>query len=180
MDCGEKVSGGLIVAGGYGSVLFELAIEVFHEVARLVQFLVVGALELSIALGRDHGRFSCRKQRLDDTQIGIEGLVRQQGIGLHLRQQRVSAFQIVGLPCGQQERQRIAKRIDHGMDFGAQPAFAAPDRLVFAVFFWAPALCWCARTIVLSIMAYSLSASAASISNIFFHTPLFAQRENRV
>jgi hypothetical protein len=180
MDCGEKVSGGLIVAGGNGSVLFELAIEVFHEVARFVHFLVVGALELSIALGRDHGRFSCRKQRLDDTQIGIEGLVRQQGIGLHLRQQRVSAFQIVGLTCGQQERQRIAKRIDHGMDFGAQPAFAAPDRLVFAVFFWAPALCWCARTMVLSIMAYSLSASAASISNIFFHTPLFAQRENRV
>jgi hypothetical protein len=27
----------------------------------------------------------------------------------------------VGLPSGQQERQRIAKRIDHGMDFGAQP-----------------------------------------------------------
>ena len=54
------------------------------------------------------------------------------------------------------------------MDFGAQSAFAAPDRLVFAVFFWAPALCWCARTIVLSIMAYSLSASAANISNIFF------------
>jgi hypothetical protein len=66
------------------------------------------------------------------------------------------------------------------MDFGAQPAFAAPDRLVFAGFFLAPALCWCARTIVLSIMAYSLSASAASISNIFFHMPLFAQCENRV
>ena len=29
-------------------------------------------------------------------------------------------------------------------------------------------------------MAYSLSASAANISNTFFHTPLFAQRENRV
>jgi len=33
---------------------------------------------------------------------------------------------------------------------------------------------------VLSIMAYSLSASAASISKSFFHTPLLAQRENRV
>jgi hypothetical protein len=52
----------------------------------------------------------------------------------------------VALSCGQQERQRIAKRIDHSMDFGAQPAFAALDRLVFAGFFWAPALCWCART----------------------------------
>ena len=55
-----------------------------------------------------------------------------------------------------------------------------PDRLVFTVFFCAPALCWWARTIVLSIMAYSLSASAAKISNIFFQTPLFAHREKRV
>ena len=33
---------------------------------------------------------------------------------------------------------------------------------------------------MLSIMAYSLSASLASISNSFFHTPLLAQREKRV
>jgi hypothetical protein len=31
----------------------------------------------------------------------------------------------------QEEGQRIAKCIDHGMDFRAQSAFAAPDRLVF-------------------------------------------------
>src|SRR6516162_10177901 len=84
----------------------------------------------------------------------------------------------MGLPGRQEEGQRIAEGIDHGMDFRAQPAFAAPDRLVFIVFFWA--LCWCARTMVLSIIAYSLSASAASISKIFFQTPLLAQRENRV
>src|SRR6266403_5519188 len=84
------------------------------------------------------------------------------------------------LPWRQEEGKRIAQGIDQRMDFGAQSAFAAPDRLVFTLFFWAPALCWCARTIVLSIMAYSLSASAAKISNTFFHTPLLAQRENRV
>jgi hypothetical protein len=33
---------------------------------------------------------------------------------------------------------------------------------------------------VLSIMAYLLSASAANMSNIFFQTPVLAQRENRV
>jgi hypothetical protein len=47
----------------------------------------------------------------------------------------------MGLPRSQKEGQRIAQAIDHGMDFRAQSAFAAPDRLVFAVFFWAPALC---------------------------------------
>jgi hypothetical protein len=44
-------------------------------------------------------------------------------------------LQIMGLPRSQEEGQWIAKRIDHGMDFGAQSAFAAPDRLVVAVFF---------------------------------------------
>jgi hypothetical protein len=39
------------------------------------------------------------------------------------------------LPRSQEEGQRIAKRINHGMDFRAQSAFATPDRLVFAIFF---------------------------------------------
>src|SRR6516165_3872280 len=68
---------------------------------------------------------------------------------------RVGALQIMRLTTGQEERKRVAQRVDREMDFCAQPTFAAPDRLIFAVFFWAPALCWWARTMVLSIMAYS-------------------------
>lgn len=135
MYAGEEVSGSLVIAGRNGSVLLELTIEVLHEVARLVQFLVVGALNRSITFGRNDKLFSCRKQRLDDAFIGIESLVCQQGVGLHLGQKHVGTLQIMGLPRSQEEGQRIAKGVDHGMDFGAQPAFAAPDRLVFAVFF---------------------------------------------
>jgi len=135
MYAGEEVSGSLVIAGRNGSVLLELTIEVLHEVARLVQFLVVGALNRSITLGRNDELFSCRKQRLDDAFIGIESLVCQQGVGLHLGQKHVGTLQIMGLPRSQEEGQRIAEGVDHGMDFGAQPAFAAPDRLVFAVFF---------------------------------------------
>ena len=135
MDAGEEVSGGLVIAGRNRSVLLELTIEILHEVAGLVQFLVEEALNLSITLGRNDELFSCRKQRRDDALIGIESLVCQQGVGLHLGQKRVGTFQIMGLPRSQEEGQRIAKGIDHGMDFRAQSAFAAPDRLVFAVFF---------------------------------------------
>ena len=141
MNASEEVYGGLVVAGRNRAVLLELAIEVLHEVARFVHFLVVEALNLSITLGRNDELFSCRKQRRDDALIGIESLVCQQGVGLHLGQKRVGTFQIMGLPRSQKEGQRIAQGIDHGMDFRAQSAFAAPDRLVFAVFFWAPALC---------------------------------------
>ena len=135
MDDREEVSGGLVIAGRNRSVLLELTIEVLHEVARFVHFFVVEALKLSITLGRNDELFSCRKQRFDDTLIGIGSLVCQQGVGLHLGQKQVGTLQIMGLPRSQEEGQRISKGVDHGMDFGAQSAFAAPDRLVFAVFF---------------------------------------------
>lgn len=180
MDAGEEVSGGLVVARGNGAVLLELAVEILDEMACLVHFFIKSALVFAIALRRDHDVFSCLAKRFDHPLVGIEGFVCHQSLGLHLRKQHVGPFQVMGLARGEEEGKRIAQGIDQGMDFGAQSAFAAPDRLVFTVFFWAPALCWWARTMVLSIMAYSLSASAANISNIFFHTPLLAQRENRV
>ena len=89
----------------------------------------------------DHERLSPCKQRLNYPLVGIEGLVCQQDLGRHIGQQRVGALQIMGLARRQDEVQRIAQRIDKRMNLGAQPAFAAPDRLVFAVFFCAPALC---------------------------------------
>ena len=78
---------------------------------------------------------------MDDAQVGIEGFVGQEGTSLHVRQQGVRALQVVGLARGQEEADRIAQSIDQGMDLGAQAAFASADRLIFAVFFWAPALC---------------------------------------
>jgi hypothetical protein len=66
MDAGEEVSGGLVIAGGNRPVPLELTKEILHEVARLVQLLVVEALNLSINFGRNDELFSCREQRLDD------------------------------------------------------------------------------------------------------------------
>jgi hypothetical protein len=53
----------------------------------------------------------------------------------------VGADEIMCLAAGEMEADRIADRIDQSMDFGAQPAAGAADGLVFAIFFWAPALC---------------------------------------
>jgi hypothetical protein len=180
MNAGEEVSGGFIIAGRDGSKLFELADEILDEMARLVHLFVEIPRRLATASGWNYWRLARRHEGFDHALIGIEGFIRQHGIGFHLRQERVGTFEIMCLTAGQEERKRIAQGVDHEMDFCAQPAFAASDRLIFAIFFWAPALCWWARTIVLSIMAYSLSASAAKSSNIFFQTPLLAQRENRV
>lgn len=109
MNASEEVYGGLVVAGRNRAVLLELAIEVLHEVASFVHFLVVEALNLSITLGRNDELFSGRKQRRDDALIGIESLVCQQGVGLHLGQKRVAIFQVMGLPCRSQLPKILAK-----------------------------------------------------------------------
>jgi hypothetical protein len=93
------------------------------------------------------------QEGFDHALIGIKRFVGQHGVGFHLRQERVSAFQIMRLARGQEERKRIAQCVDHEMDFCAQPALLRPIAWFSPSLFWAPALCWWARTIVLSIMA---------------------------
>ena len=66
--------------------------------------------------------------------IGIEGLVGDQQIGSHMRQQSIGADQVVSLPLGQQEGQRVAEGIDQGVDFRAQSTPAAADGLIFIFF----------------------------------------------
>ena len=135
MDCGEKVSRGFVVACGDGTILFELAEEILDEMSRLIDVSVKIPLDFAAASGRDDERLSATKQGLDDTFVSIEGLVGQQSVGRHVRQQRVGALQIVGLARRQQKAQGIAQGIDKRMNLGAQPALAAADRLVFARFF---------------------------------------------
>ena len=135
MDCGEEISGGFVVARSDGAELLELAEEIFDEMARLVHLFVEETREFAVALGRDDWRLARGEERLDDTLVGIESLVRQQSVSPHLGQQRVGTLQIMGLAWGQKEGDGIAQGVDQGMDFGAQPAFAASDRLVFTVFF---------------------------------------------
>jgi hypothetical protein len=82
----------------------------------------------------------------------------------------------VRLPRREGEAGRVAERVDQGVDLGAQTALAAPDRLARAAFLIAPALCWWARTMVLSIIAHSLSASPAKYCKILAHTPVLAHQ----
>jgi hypothetical protein len=138
---------------------------------------IVGSRGLTSGHRGDYRRLAGTLQRLDDALVGIEGFVGQQSIGVDLRKEDVGAVEVVSLARRQMKGGRIAQGIDSGVDLGAQPPSAEPDRLFgLTVFFRAPALCWWARTMVLSSMAYSLSASAAKALNTFSQTPLFAQR----
>src|ERR1039458_3893573 len=100
MDRGEKISGGFVITCGDGSELLELAEEILDQMARLVYLLVEGSVDFAVVLCRDQRGFAGRKKRFDDPLVGIEGFVRQQNVGLHLRQQRVGAVQIMSLARG--------------------------------------------------------------------------------
>jgi hypothetical protein len=134
VERGEEIPCSLIVARSDTAELLEFAEEILDQVSRLVERLIKLAGGGSVLPRRDDGGFSGLRQRLEDALIGIVGFVGDQHPGGHLRQQRIGADEIMGLSRGQQEAQRIAERVDQSMDFSAQSAFAAADRLIIVFF----------------------------------------------
>jgi hypothetical protein len=61
----------------------------------------------------------------------------------HFPTSQLTCFEphIVNLPRRERERDWIAGRLDGRVDFRRQSATRAADRLIRAVFFWAPAIC---------------------------------------
>lgn len=96
--------------------------------------------------------------------MGIIGLVRNDGLCGRVLEQDIGTFEVVCLSRREVNAARIAQRIDRGVYLGAQAAPAASNGLLVGIPPFAPALCWWARTMVESIMAYSLSASSAKAS----------------
>lgn len=138
---GEEVACGLIVTGCDRAVLFEFGEEVLNQVTSGVEMAIQFPGLLPIGLGWDHRLLSGGHQRLDDTFVGVVGLVGDQRIGFEFGQEFIGTDEIMGLAAGQTKSSWITERIDPRMDLGAQSAARPPDRLVLAIFFWAPALC---------------------------------------
>ena len=125
----EEVSGGFVVACGDASEAFEFGEEVLDQVPRFVEFLVVFALHLSVRFRWNDGLFSSLLQRFEHSFVSVKSLVGDHCVGLQLRQQDLCSVQLTGLALGKMETERVAERIDGGVDLGAQPAFAATDGL---------------------------------------------------
>ena len=106
-----------------------------------VKFLVVPPLLPAIGFGWDHCLFSGSPQRFQHPLIRVEALVGDHRAGFDLGQQHIGPVQFASLAAAQMEPDRVAERVDGGVNLGAQSALAAPDGLR-APFFSAPALCW--------------------------------------
>ena len=139
-DGGKKSVGELVVAGGDGAILLELAEESLDQIALTVEREIGVARLGAIGLGGNDGRDGAALEGLDQG-IGVIPLVGQERRGLDLFEQRLSLGYIRRLPGRQRKNRRISNRIDDGVDLGRQPTAGSADGLVLAIFFWAPALC---------------------------------------
>ena len=117
MNTGKEIPGKFVVACGDGTEVFELVEEAFDEIAFAVERVVANTLYFAVGLWRDHrGDFALGESV--DQRIGVVGLIGEQGAWIGAVDQRLRAGQIVRLPRGKHQFNRIAQGIDQSMDFG--------------------------------------------------------------
>jgi hypothetical protein len=159
--------------------MLDLVDEPLDQVALLVEVLVVRDGSRAGAV-RWNNSLSARVCNRGSKAIGVVALIGEQIIEGKTADQAFCLTDIGDLACRQDEANRIAESVDGNADLRAQPAARMPDRLIFASPFWAPAACWCARTMVESMIRYSRSGFSPNSVKSRCQTPFFAHRRKRL
>jgi hypothetical protein len=140
MQAGEEIAGGFFVAGGDAAELFDKIEEAFDEVAFGVEREVAFPGGLSLRSWRDD-RLDGSDLKALNKAVGVVAFVGEEGFGLHFGGEGFGLVEVVDMPAGEAERQRIAQGVDDPMNFGGRAAARAAYGLVEAPFLGAPALC---------------------------------------
>lgn len=113
-----------------------------------------------------------------DQMVGVISLVGDGGLGIDAVDQVMGERDVVALAGRADETDGEPERLGGGVDLGAQAAARPAQALGIRppLTLRAPAACWWARTMVLSIISHSRSASRASVSSISSSTPISIQR----
>jgi hypothetical protein len=139
MDAGEKISGELVVACCDGSEVLEFVEEALNEVALAIESEVAWQRNRAAGMGRND-RSNLPIGEGFDEDIGVIGLVTDQGRWIGIFEQRLCTSEVAGLAWRKHQLDGIAQGIDERVNFGAQSATRSADGLL-AVFLRAPALC---------------------------------------
>jgi len=136
--------------------------ETLDQMSLFVQMPVIFTLFFAIFSGWNH-RFRLFFSNLLQKGLRVIRAVGNRTLEFVACNQIFSLGNVMPLTASQQKAQGIAQSIYNGMDFGAEPASAAPEGLggLASVFFEAPAAQGCARTTVLSSRIFSISGSPA-------------------
>lgn len=155
--------------------MLDLVEETLDEVPFAIEREVAEPLNKPVRSGRDHRNRAARRDQLNDG-VAVVSLVGQHMASAKVFQQWFGLGAVGGIAGRQDEAQRIAQRIAQGMDFGRQAAARAANGLRLLIPPFAPALCWCARTMVASIMTNSKSGSSLKALKRLSQTPFSDQR----
>ena len=169
--------GEFVIARGDASELLDPAEETFDQVAVLVDVAIEESLIESVGARRDDRLAALSSDGLDKG-VRIVPLVRDDKFGWLILDQRFRLLDVGNLSCRENHAQGIAQGIDRHVQFCRQTSPRATDFLK-AGFFWAPAECWWARTIVESMNKHSMSASPRKVVATRAQTPFSRQREKR-
>ena len=177
MNKRQEGGGKLVVAGGDSSEVLEACEETFDQVAIPVDMPIERARIDAIRARRNHCLSALRGNHLDKG-VGVVPFVGNDESSLLILDERCGLFDVGDLSSRKNHAQRIAQGIHGNVQFGGQAApraadFLAPD------FFWAPAECWCARTMVESMNRCSMSASPCMARATHSQIPFSRQREKR-
>ena len=141
-DKAEEVDGGLLVAGGDSSVAFDLAEEVLDEMTLLVEVGVDRALACAVRLrGDDRGHLFVL-DGLDDA-VGVVAFVGDEVLPLGLLDELGRFGDVVDVPWGDVDVERITEPVHESVDFGSETAARASNSLALGPPF-PPAASWCA------------------------------------
>ncbi len=84
--------------------------------------------------------------------VHVIALVGEHGAGRQIGEKGKRLCAIIALSAGEQEAEGTAQRIRKQVDLGRQTSSAAPQSGLRSPFFRAVAACWCARTMLESII----------------------------
>ena len=159
--------------------MLELAEVSLDDIALPVDCRVDGALDLAVALGRDVGAAASSLDHVDDG-AGVVASVGDQRLGgFEAVDQGFDSGLVRSLTGREDDPQRQAVLIDQGVDLGAQSSTRTANGVIRTPFF-APAACWWARMIELSIKCIEPGEAADRASNTRTQTPALAQRLKRL
>jgi len=158
--------------------MLDLVDEALDAVAQAVGVRVVGDLGRAPPQRWDHG-VDLGLGEMCSEAIVVVALVGDQADEREPVDQGEGLGRLVHLSCRQDQPKRMAEGIDGDVDLGAQAAARAADGLTLRPP-CAPAACWCARTMVASIMTCSKSGSSAKALKRLSQRPLRAHRTNRM
>jgi len=178
MQKGIEVTSELVVSRGDAAKLLEPVEESLDEIPGFVTMPIDGTLRGSITPRGNNRLRACLLDGVDQL-VTIVAFVGHDSTGVDVLNERSALGNIRDLAPCEYQPQRIAQRIDTGVNLGCQSAPRTTDRLIATVFFGAPAACWCARTIVASINSSSRSAWSCKASATRCQTPYASQRAKR-